>query len=275
MTTTETAPLRVLSLGAGVQSTTLALMAARGDLPMPDCAIFADTGWEPRRVYRHLEWLESVLPFPVHHVRREGLDLGQLAIAVARGEVSRAGAALPPWYTDHPFGMLPKQCSKEFKTRVVQRKIREMLGLAPGERGPKGTAVHQWIGISLDEADRMKPSEVPWIRNQWPLLDLRMRRRDCEAWMAERQYPRAPKSACVFCPYSGDNQRRDMRDNAPDDWSDLIAFDKQIRPGFTDMEGQAFVHRQRVPIDQADLTTATDRGQGNLFTNECEGMCGV
>jgi hypothetical protein len=38
--------LRVLSLGAGVQSTTLALMAAHGEIgPMPDCAIFADTGW--------------------------------------------------------------------------------------------------------------------------------------------------------------------------------------------------------------------------------------
>lgn len=38
--------LRALSLGAGVQSTTMALMAAHGEIgPMPDCAIFADTGW--------------------------------------------------------------------------------------------------------------------------------------------------------------------------------------------------------------------------------------
>jgi len=61
--------LRVLSLGAGVQSTTLALMAAHGEVgPMPDCAIFADTGWEPQAVYDHLAWLRSpnVLPFPVH-----------------------------------------------------------------------------------------------------------------------------------------------------------------------------------------------------------------
>jgi hypothetical protein len=42
--------LRVLSLGAGVQSTTLALLAAHGEVgPMPDCAIFADTRWEPGR----------------------------------------------------------------------------------------------------------------------------------------------------------------------------------------------------------------------------------
>ena len=49
--------LRCLSLGAGVQSTTMALMAAHGALtPMPDCAIFADTGWEPEAVYDHLDW---------------------------------------------------------------------------------------------------------------------------------------------------------------------------------------------------------------------------
>lgn len=63
--------LRALSLGAGVQSTTMALMAAHGEVgPMPDCAIFADTGWEPKAVYEHLEWLMSpnVLPFPVHIV---------------------------------------------------------------------------------------------------------------------------------------------------------------------------------------------------------------
>lgn len=50
----------ILSLGAGVQSSTLALMAARGEVPgFPklDCAIFADTQDEPASVYRWLEWL--------------------------------------------------------------------------------------------------------------------------------------------------------------------------------------------------------------------------
>ncbi|WSA82652.1 hypothetical protein OG930_06905 [Streptomyces sp. NBC_01799] len=46
--------LKVLSLGAGVQSTCLLLMAAEGHLPGLDVAIFADTGWEPRAVYDHL-----------------------------------------------------------------------------------------------------------------------------------------------------------------------------------------------------------------------------
>jgi 3'-phosphoadenosine 5'-phosphosulfate sulfotransferase (PAPS reductase)/FAD synthetase len=58
-----------LSLGAGVQSSTLALMAARGEIgPMPKAAIFADTQAEPESVYRWLDWLEKQLPFPVHRV---------------------------------------------------------------------------------------------------------------------------------------------------------------------------------------------------------------
>ena len=55
-------PVEILSLGAGVQSSTLALMAARGDIKPPKAAIFADTGWEPAKVYDYLEWLEEQLP---------------------------------------------------------------------------------------------------------------------------------------------------------------------------------------------------------------------
>ena len=41
--------INVLSLGAGVQSSAMALMAAKGEItPMPDCAIFADTQAEPQ-----------------------------------------------------------------------------------------------------------------------------------------------------------------------------------------------------------------------------------
>jgi 3'-phosphoadenosine 5'-phosphosulfate sulfotransferase (PAPS reductase)/FAD synthetase len=61
--------LRVLSLGAGVQSTTLALMIEKGEIPMVDAAIFADTGAEPKEVYTHLEWLKKQLSYPVHIVQ--------------------------------------------------------------------------------------------------------------------------------------------------------------------------------------------------------------
>ncbi|MEU3256161.1 hypothetical protein ABZ659_35595, partial [Streptomyces sp. NPDC006997] len=55
---------RALSLGAGVQSSTLLALTAEGILPKVDYAIFADTGWEPAAVYAHLDRLEEEIAAP-------------------------------------------------------------------------------------------------------------------------------------------------------------------------------------------------------------------
>lgn len=68
-----------LSLGAGVQSSTLALMYAVGELkPMPKAAIFADTQAEPKSVYKWLDWLREVLPYPVYTVSKGSLTEASL-----------------------------------------------------------------------------------------------------------------------------------------------------------------------------------------------------
>jgi len=82
--------LEVISLGAGVQSTVMALMAAKGELsPMPDCAIFADTKFEPKGVYTHLDWLEKQLPFPTYRVTVVIYGLIIFQAEIQRGNVSR------------------------------------------------------------------------------------------------------------------------------------------------------------------------------------------
>ena len=125
--------LRVLSLGAGVQSTTLALMAAHGEIgPVPDCAIFADTGWEPKAVYEHLAWLRSpnVLPFPVHIVSAG--DLRADLISASRGErwasipaftrtVTPAGSELPVYDEDENGDLVPVG-SRILRTERIDRK---------------------------------------------------------------------------------------------------------------------------------------------------------
>ncbi|NBW19669.1 MAG: hypothetical protein EBR82_68020 [Caulobacteraceae bacterium] len=55
----------ILNLGAGVQSTALYLMSLDGEVQKFDAAIFADTQEEPEDVYRHLEWMESLV-FLIH-----------------------------------------------------------------------------------------------------------------------------------------------------------------------------------------------------------------
>ena len=57
--------LTVISLGGGGQSSVMALMASGGAFgQLPDCAIFADTHWEPPTIYTHLDWLSRNLRFP-------------------------------------------------------------------------------------------------------------------------------------------------------------------------------------------------------------------
>ena len=127
--------LRALSLGAGVQSTTLALMAAHGEIgPMPDCAIFADTGWEPQAVYDHLAWLMSpnVLPFPVHivsdgNIREQLIAVGQgnrwASIPAFARTVTPAGAVVPVFDEDDE-GELIEVATKSPRARRRRRPSR-------------------------------------------------------------------------------------------------------------------------------------------------------
>lgn len=268
--------LRVISLGAGVQSTTMALMAAHGEIgPMPDCAIFADTGWEPRAVYEHLDWLSSanVLPFPVHRITRGNIRDGIIAKQNATGQ----RFASVPWFVrgqDGSAGVGRRQCTREYKIEPLATAQRQLLGAAPRQRLPKG-CVEVWIGISTDEAARMKPPYRRWQENRWPLIERRMNRWDCLQWLRRHDYPEPPKSACIGCPYHSDAHWREMRDNDPAAWQDAIAIDAIIRAPARGFRGEQFMHRSMVPLAEADLSTAEDRGQLNLFNNECEGMCGV
>lgn len=226
--------LRVLSLGVGVQSSTLLLMSERGDLEPLDYAIFSDTGDEPRKVYEHLEWLEATCKTPIIRTRRPGKTLSESSIDVAQGRQPVAGSPLPPWYLVDESGKLSmsqKQCSFEFKKYQVERVVREKMGLAPRQRGPKGVHVEMWIGISTDEKERMSTGRIPWMYHRHPLIEHRMTRRDCIKWTAERQLRVAPKSSCKYCPFRRNDQWRAMRDNEPDDFADACEVDRLIRPG--------------------------------------------
>ena len=295
--------LRALSLGAGVQSTTLALMAAHGEIgPIPDCAIFADTGWEPAAVYEHLAWLRSpnVLPFPVHIVSAGNIRDNLMEAAAGRRwasipafakTVTPAGAEVPMLGEDEDgnsvvigsrrtstetvsVGMIRRACTTDYKIVPIRRKVRELLGLTR-KRSPAFPIAEQWIGISLDEALRMKPSFEDWQVNRWPLIEKRMSRRDCLAWLRRHDYPEPPKSACIGCPFHDNARWRAMRDHDDAAWADAVAVDKALRTGVRGIRGEVFLHRSCVPLDQADLSTAADHGQLDLWPNECEGMCGV
>ena len=276
--------MRILNLGAGVQSTTVYLMAHAGEIQPYDYAIFADTGEEPQAVYRHLEWLRSLggIPILIRSAGRLGEDLIQ-----GRNSTGGRFAAIPA-YVDHGPGRREgrgrRQCTREYKIDVIERTIRrELLGLKPRQRIPNGVTVMQAYGISIDEAGRsIRIRErirrhSPWITPEFPLLDRLMSRADCIRWLQSRVPHEVPKSSCVFCPYKSNEQWRWLRDNDPEGWARAVEIDEALRNGDAaarGMKGRQFIHRSCVPLREADLGSGSSPGQLS-FALECAGMCGV
>lgn len=261
----------VLSLGAGVQSSALALMATAGEIgPMPDFAVFADTQAEPASVYRWLDWLEPRLAFPV--IRASLGDLGAAATMVRTSKASGlnyTASAVPAFMFDGGVasGPMMRQCTRTFKIEVIHRAIRAAI--------PAPRRVSQWIGISTDEALRMKPSLVPWITNEWPLIAAGISRSDCLKWFSDRGFPRPPRSSCVFCPYHTDREWRRLKTEEPEDFARAVTFERELQTALgqvTRFRGKPFLHRSGEPLAQVDFSTLA---QPDWFTNECEGICGV
>lgn len=235
---------------------------------MPDCAIFADTQAEPAAVYNHLQWLMSpnVLPFPVHIVTSGSLT-DQIGALRNKGKFPKM--PLPAYVARG--GLLNRSCTQDFKIDPIRRKVRELAGLTR-KRSPKHPVVEQWIGISKDEAHRMKPAREAWQMNRWPLIELGMKRWDCLRWMESHGYPKPPKSSCIFCPYHSDDQWRAL---TPSEFARAVEIDgriRNIRSGQRS-EGAIYLHRSRQPL--AEVNLSVDDRQADMFGNECEGVCGV
>lgn len=269
------AELTVISLGGGVQSSVMALMAAEGAIkPMPDFAVFADTGWEPAGVYRHLHWLETKLPFPVRRVQRSNIREDILAGTNSTGQKF---SSIPAFVrkANGKRGIAKRQCTREYKLTPIETELRDLLGLGYRQAVPQGIFVDMWIGISRDEIIRMKDSRQPWIVNYWPLIDLGMTRSDCKRWFAERYPGRTlPRSACIGCPYHTDAEWSQMKNLDPQSWDDAVLIDSALRAHGRNerLEGAMYLHSSLQPLHEVTFVAST---QIQLFGDECEGICGV
>lgn len=258
--------MNILSFGGGVQTVTMVAMCINGDLPKPDYAIFADPGWESKATYDYIGWFKPMM-------EKAGIPLvirskGNIRIDALTG---RRFASLPVFtMLGGKKGMLRRQCTNEYKVQVVHKAIREVLGVKKYCRVKQ--PVNVWLGISRDEAIRMKPSRVPWIKNTYPLIDKDMTRQDCILYLTKHGIKTPPKSACIGCPFHGDDFWRDMKKNSPSEFEDACDFDDRIRhQSARGLDGLIYLHAQRKPLREVNF----DDGMGELFGNECEGHCGL
>ena len=242
--------MRVLSWGCGVQSTTLAVMSALGDLPKLDAIINADTGWERALTYEmrdfYTDWLRA------REVRVE---------IVSAGNVRDDGAVnhihIPFWTANG--GPLRRQCTMDFKIVPVKQCLRKLMGFDSSKPPhPKPNSVEQWIGFSLDEWTRIKESRVKFITHSWPLVEKQITRQDCKDYLTSHGLPVPPKSACIGCPYRQASEWIIMRDTAPNEFAEAVAFDESNRHNPLAVRGDStadelYVYKGGIALADADL----------------------
>ena len=291
----------VASVGAGVQSFTMFLMGCLGELPGLDCGIFANTGWERKKTYEAVEFLRK---FGEKH----GIPLYTVQYSNIRDDmVNRKTKGRRPGM---PFfirnakgepGQLNRQCTLDYKIRPIRKRIDELFH--PRKKSP----VAQWIGISLDEATRMRSSDIHRIYHRYPLVEKRMTRADCYEWLKKHEFPIPVKSSCIGCPYHNDQTWASLEE---EEQEDVFDFDDSTRnrplvssmgiskrehknrpdpnslmlfavPEPEDYKQQAgildnrqFLHRSLIPLrDKPFLKTSKDQLEFDSEMEECTGGC--
>ncbi len=250
--------MKIISMGWGVQSWTLAAMSALGELPPIDYCVHADTTWEHEHTYTMAAtwgpWLKS---FGIKYI-----TVSDRAQAQAVGTMKTDIPAFTVYGPNSTRGQLHRQCTGRWKIQPIRQWTAAELS-RQGLSKSKGV-VEQWLGITTDEWLRAKDSDVAYIKHRFPLLDLKMSRADCITWLNAHGLPVPAKSACVFCPYHNTNAWSALKNAGGSDWDRAIAVDeaiRNVRPPYP-----LFVHSSRIPLRNA-VAIPKDYGaeQLNLF----------
>lgn len=264
-----------ISLGWGVQSFTMAAMSALGDLPRIDVAIHSDTTHERSATYRFAEqmtsWLEDhdirvVTVTPVRTLALEQVIVKSVQIPSFTQRPGywgykkmKDGTRKKVWKDGK--GQLRRQCTQRWKIAPMRKWLQANRSKQP---------VEMWLGISLDESERMKPSDVKYITNRFPLLEKRMSREDCKRYLTDHGLPIPVKSACVFCPFHDRRAWRELRETGNGDWHKAIQVDEAIRKARPPYD--LYLHSSRKSLREiGDAIEA--QPEFDLISEECSGVC--
>jgi hypothetical protein len=268
----------VLSLGAGVQSSTLALLYNIGIIkPKPDVAVFADTQAEPQAVYDYLEWIKQEVDFPIHQITKGKLADEALKIRTSKVTGKKYIRQQIPFFlfkNKVKKGFLPKGCTTEFKILPIRSFLRKHFKIPNKE---KNVRIIMSLGISTDEITRMKDSRVDWIEHKYPLIEQNMSRSDCLKFIEDQGYPQPPKSACIFCPYHSVSYWKKMHKETPEEFNLALEYEKKAKEVYRNTDEYAdpmyeiSIHQH----NKLDQTNQDDLDQRDLFDQDCEGMCGL
>ncbi len=278
---------RYLSHGGGVQTITLRLMLAKGLLPYRiDGAIFSDTTLEPEAVISQIQRVEEVVQRSPHPSPLYIVSKGNLWDAATNVRTNRAGTrkyiktSIPAHFKSDDSSLRDgrgmRQCTVDYKIEVINSQLRRLLGRRR-ITARHGVLCEVMLGISTDEAMlRIKPSQTPWIRLIYPLVDAGMSRADCHRMLERLGFNDIVSSGCVECPHRTDYSMLTQAER-----NRLVVAEQQLQAAYREIgfSKVPYLHETRIPIEQVKLTMKRRPNmaaeQYSLYVNECSGVCGV
>jgi len=260
--------MKVISLGLGVQSTALYLLSSIdysiSMIERADYAIFADPGAEHPETYKLFEklltWAKENNGIPIIYESKSLYK--DLLHKISAGE----RVASIPAFSKNGEGILRRQCTEEYKISPVMKGIRKLHGLKPRQRMPM---TEVWLGISMDEVQRMKDSQLPRVTYKYPLVDMGYTRSTCTQFLENRGFIDVVKSSCTFCPYQSDYSWKRLKTRHPEEFDKAIQIDNAIRHN-PKLKEETYLHRSCKPINDVDFESQQD-----MFDELCEGYCGL
>ena len=261
--------MKILSCGAGMQSTALALMSCENalaarkgweipnkDVPIYDLVIFCDLGMEPSWVLMQWQFIEKAcdsagIPHKLLHTDLYGHLMENFG---ERRTVSI------PWWTlgdDGKKSKMPRNCTIDFKIEMISKYIRwEVLGYRKGQRlkdhDKKAHEMH--MGFSLEEERRCNESPNPMFVNKFPLVRMGWTRAESYAYCLDVWGLDTKASACSFCPFHQNYFFKYLKENHPDEYAAVVEVDNLLRDKNPKppMDSDLFISRSRKRLE--DLT---------------------
>lgn len=231
---------QVWSCGGGVQSAAIAALIVQGRLPKPDYSLIVDTEREKETTWTYYD--EVLKP----KLAAVGVDLIRIPKSrYATVDLWHDDDILIPAYTNkNGLGKLSGYCSNEWKRRVIMRYLREH----------RVERCQNWVGISLDEMNRVRVSDKRWFQHRYPLIfEVPLRRGGCVELVKQMGWPPAPRSSCWMCPHHDDAEWQSMTEA---DMRQAQLFEREIQQ----LDPHLFLHQQCVPLEEVKFGLNTNDG---------------
>lgn len=218
-------PLRVFSYGGGTQSTAALVLAVQDKIDFPHF-VFANVGDDSE----HPRTIAYVRTVAAPYAAANGINLEEVQRVRRDGTVrtlyqhvmasNLKGVQIPMRFA-RSGSPARRHCTIDYKIKVLGKWHREHGASAENP-------AHVGIGISWDELQRMRTSTDPERIIEYPLVDLRLTRSDCERIIREAGLPQPGRSSCWFCPYKTQREWQRMRHEEPEVFAKAVEMEQHM-----------------------------------------------